>query len=526
MGAKGEYSVLELDGTRLTAITATMHSSRVEVRRWLSAFRPETVPADNPKAIGEWVGSEFERAGLPKGKVVLAISRGDIVLKQLSLPANAELTEADLSNMVRLQMSRQLTMGLDGAAIDYAVVGEELTGGSKSTAVLAGAMPAERVAWCRQVVSAAGLKLSRIGLRSFGAASLLAELSQRRAGPVLGIAVGASSTEFVVVHDGRMLFARAADVPRPTQRDEIDSFAERLSVEAKRTWMSFRSGRSIAEVEVAAVIGEGDLAKRVAERCAAGLSCSPDTVTVPPGVTLPDHMPEGERAIAAPLAGLLLEQVINRPTLDFANPRRAPDRYLRQRQIALVATLGVIVFGGFGFVTAKRTLRDLESKRADLQSAEASLRKKADEALAMEARATHLAMWKESRPDWLRHFAEAALPAGRCVLDDFTGSLRSDVSFVPKKGASFPSGEWVPANVISLKLAGTQRGGDGVGSYRETLLERGIYDVVSSGPDMPERFALDLSSNKLAPKYEPPKPADPKPEGDKPAPKPKKGDAK
>ncbi|MFZ4573961.1 MAG: pilus assembly protein PilM, partial [Phycisphaerales bacterium] len=382
MGAKGEYSVLELDGSRLTAITAVVHANRVEVRRWLSAFRPETVPGDNAKAIGEWVGSEFSRAGLPKGRVVLAISRGDIVLKQLSLPMAADLTEADLSNMVRLQMSRQLTMGLDGAALDYAVVGEEMSGGLRATSVLAGAMPADRVAWCRQVMSGAGLKLNRIGLRSFGAASLLAELSQRRSGPVLGIAVGASSAEFVVVQDGKMMFARAADVPRPTQRDEIDSFAERISVEAKRTWMSFRSGRTVADLEVVALIGEGDLARRVAERCAQGLGCAADTVTVPPGVVLPEHMPEGERAIAAPLAGLLLEQLVDKPTLDFANPRRAPDRFVRQRQVALLAVLGIIVVGGFGLVTAKKSLRVLEEKRTTLLGAEASLKKKADEALA------------------------------------------------------------------------------------------------------------------------------------------------
>ncbi|MFZ4574997.1 MAG: hypothetical protein ACOYN0_11405, partial [Phycisphaerales bacterium] len=124
-------------------------------------------------------------------------------------------------------------------------------------------------------------------------------------------------------------------------------------------------------------------------------------------------------------------------------------------------------------------------------------------ALAVEARAAHLQHWSEARPDWMKQFAEAALPAGECVLDEFSGGLRSQLTFAVKKGGSYTNGEWISGNTVALKVAGTQRGGVGVGLYRQTLLERGIYDVVSSGPDMPDRFALELTTPRLAPKFDP-----------------------
>jgi hypothetical protein len=502
VGNKGEYTVLELDGSRLTAITAAVQSSKIEVKRWLSAQRPETVPVDNVEAVGGWIGQELRKAGLPRARVVLAVSRGDIVLKQLSIPAAGAITEAELANLVRLQMSRQLTMSMEGTAIDYAVVGEETVGASRAKSVLVGAMPADRVKWCKSVINAARLKLSRIGLRSFGAAAVLSELSQRRTGPLLGIAIGASSTEFMVVQDGHMVFARAADMPRPAQRDEIEAFAERVSVEARRTWASFRSSRPGAgEVDCVAVIGEGELARYVAERSAAGLGCVGETVTVPPNVVLPERMPEGERAIAGPLAGLLLEQLIKRPTLDFANTRRVPDQGARVRILAMCAVLALIVFGGFGFVAAKLELDDLRGERDVLAQQQADLRKQADASLAVQARASHLEQWSNLRPDWLKHFAETALqvPAEEVILDEFVASIRARISFAPKKGAMFPDGEWVSSPAVVVKLAGNHRPGDGVARFRQMLLERGVYQVNSSGPDMPERFGLELTSTRLDP---------------------------
>jgi hypothetical protein len=215
-------------------------------------------------------------------------------------------------------------------------------------------------------------------------------------------------------------------------------------------------------------------------------------------------MPDSVRADVASLAGVLFDDIADRPNLDFANPKRAPDLSKQRRQIALASILGSIVIGGLGFISAKTALGNLAERRNELVAAEATLRKKADEASAVNARAQHIKQWSAGKPDWLKHFAESVLvlPAGQCILDEFGGVVTAKPAYVLKKGTSYPNGTWSPGASVDIAIKGSQRDGDGVAQYREILLARGIYGVQSSGPDMPERFALDLATQKLAPKME------------------------
>lgn len=499
MALGGEYSVLEIDGARLTAVTASVAGGRVEVKRWLTAVRPETVAADDPRAVGEWIGTEFKRAGLPRGRVVLSVSRGDIVLKPLTLPGGARATEADIAGVVRLQMVRQLTMPLEGAVIDFAP--GHAPEGSAASWVLAGAMPADRVAWCREVARAAGLKLRRIGLRAFGAAALLADLSQRKAGPVLGVAVGAGSTEFVVVEDGQMSLARAADLPRPASRAEIEAFADRLGVEARRTWMSFRSSRPGPEAPVVVVLGEGDLARRVAEVCAASTEGSGQTLGVPGLVSLPSHMPESERGSVAPLVGLLVEQVIARPTLDFANPRRLPDKAARRRQLVLAAAFGLIVVGGSAYVMGSQRLASMSETLSQLRERESKLRKQRDRVLAEDARVTHAERWRDARIDWIAHLEglAAQMPDSRVArLDELSARMSGDAVF-GAAGAAYASGKWGTRQIGVFELSGVmddRRAGE---DFRDRLLAGGVYSVEARGADVPDRFSIELVTSVSAP---------------------------
>lgn len=503
MGFGGEFSVLELDGTRLTAVTALVSNGRVEVTRWLSAVLPETVAVDDAMAVGHWIGSEFRRAGLPRGRVLLAVARGDIVLKQLSIPAGADASDADIAGVVRLQLVRQLTMPLDGAVIDYAAGGEE----GAARLVLAGAMPAERVAWCRDVAKAAGMKLRRIGLRCFGAAALLADLSQRRAGPVLGVSIGAGSTEFVVVDDGQMVLARAADLARPGSRAEIDSFAERVAVEAKRTWMSFRAMRAGVEGPVAVALGEGDLAKRVAERCAAALEARGETLAIPASVTCPSHMPESDRAAAAPLVGLLLEQVVGRPTLDFANPRKLPDTAARRRQLAMAGVLGLILLGGGAYVGASQKLASIEHEITMLRERESKLRGQRDRMAIDHARVTHAELWSGARIDWMAHLKALGdqLPEPSVArLEEIRGRMAGDGVFAPS-GSAYLSGKWTTRQVGVFDLTGVMDDRRAAEQLRDRLLSGGVYAVEVRGADVENRFSLELSTDLAAPpSIEPP----------------------
>lgn len=518
MALGGEWTVLELDGARLTAVTASVSGSRVEVRRWLSAVRPETVAAEDARAVGQWIGAEFRRAGLPRGRLVLAVARGDIVLKQLTLPGNAEATDAEIAGVVRLQMLRQLTMPLEGAVIDYAPVTEGGEGGGKW--VQAGAMPAERVRWWREVAKAAGLKLKRIGLRCFGAAALLGELSQRKAGPMLGVAVGSGSAEFVVVDDGQMSLARAADLARPASRAEIDAFADRVAVEARRTWMSYRGTRPGPVGPGVVVLGEGELARRVAERCAASLEAPGETLGVPGMVTMPSHMPESERGSVAPLVGLLLEQVVGRETLDFANPRKLPDVAAKRRQMVMAAVLGLIVLGGGAYVMGMRRLEGMRGELAALRGREAKLRRDLEQAQVESARVGHAEAWEHASVDWMAHLRRLGeeLPDPRVArLNQWRGRMAGEAVFTPS-GADYSAGKWSSRQIASFDLAGEMDDRHAAEELRDRLLAGGVYTVDIRGADVPDSFALELTTRVASPPPPKGEEADARPESPGPAP--------
>jgi len=502
MAVGREYSVLEIDGDRLAAVSAVVTGDRIAVRRWLVAHRPDTIASDRAGAVGAWIGGEFARAQLAKVRTILAVSRGDVVLKQLSLPASASLQPHELANIVRLQMVRQLTMQIEGTSIDYLPpVPHPGMPSGQMVPVMAGAMPSDRVAWCRELIDNAGLNLRRIGLRCFGAAALLADVSQRRGGPVLGVAIGGGSVEFVIVEDGQLAFARAVDLARPEGGDSPQEiFAERLAVEAKRTWMGFRGTRPGGDPELVAVIGESELSKVVGRKCAAALACSWDLVGMPSFVEVPPSMSESDRALLAPLIGLLSETLHNRPSLDFANPRKVPDLGAKKRQTALAAMLGLIVLGGIGSIVADRVLGGIRADRDELVAREASLRKEFEQFQVEHARVTHFERWASSKVDWIGHIKHVSdslpLPTSG-VVDDLAGHLFAATTFTMGSGG-YLNGRWNQTNEVTFDLGGKSDARQTASDLRERLLSTGDYTVESQGPDAPDHFSFALTSAKLS----------------------------
>lgn len=495
-----EVCVLELDGPRLTAIGAVLSVGRIEVTRWRTAERPASIEEDNAAAVGEWVGKELRDAGLPRGWAIIAVPRSGVVLKALALPGG-DGTTAELVGMVRLQMVKQLTMAAEGIVIDYAVGAATETGGRQ---VMAGAMPGERVAWYRTMAESAGLNLRRIGLRSFGAAALLAELSQRRSGALLGVAVGGSTTELLVLEDGRLTQARAVDSARPAAEADAEAFAERLSVEAKRTWMSHRATPGSADLETVAVLGQGELSDAVALRCGSELECSGITVGPPASAAMPPGMREAERGLALPLLGLLVEEVLEQRSLDFANPRRAPDRSAQRRQMALAGVAGLIVLGGAGYVAGDHSLGGLRTELKALQTKEAELRTDVEAFQADHARVAHLESWRTGGVDWLAHIRRVSdrMPDPRvATLDELSGRLSVTPAYAGKSGKpEYPGGVWSVRREAVFEVAGKSKGRQVAADLREALLEGEVYGVKNRGPDVAERFSLELRTGQPTPR--------------------------
>ncbi|MDX2148452.1 MAG: hypothetical protein SFZ23_13110 [Planctomycetota bacterium] len=500
---------LEVDSSHAMAAWATLSPTRVQVRGWVRMPRPVDVPLDDAEKLGAWVGEQLALAGVPRKRVVVAASRGEVALKHLKFPLSVGSDTRELASMVRLAMARHLTMSLEGSVIDYAeqspsaappgAATPEPGAGEHSCDVLAAAMPRERVEWWRRLASAGGMKIKRVALRSTGLAALVAPLSQRRTGPVLAIAPATGSVEFLVLADGRLLFARSADVAAPGPGEDESVYAERVAVEAKRTWASARGSGESPELERVVVLGESASATLLARACGEAMNTPGEAAKAPPTVECHSSMTGEDRQAALGLLGLMVEDaLLSTPTLDFLHPRRLPDLSARRRQLVLASILGLILIGGFGGVLASQELSTLESRLGSLRKQERELRLQRDRMLLLEARIKHLEQWEGSGVDWLAHarFIHEQMPDPKlATVDDLSGSLQSEVVFVPKSRSSrYPDGAWQVERAARINLAGRARRRETTFALRDALMDERAYNVFSRGAETAGQFTLQIQT--------------------------------
>ena len=541
MAVGKDISVLEFDGLYLLAVSAIVSSDQITVRRWLVAELPPSIDINNASKLGQWISAECARGQIPTSRVIFSIARADVVLKQVALPAGATLTSGELSNLVRLQMVRQLAMQVEGASIDFipSRAPDTKRRGDASLAqptvatvataplpILAAALPSDRFIFIKELAAAASMKLHRITLRCCGAAAMVAELSQRKAGAVLGITLGSRAIEFIVVSDGQLLFARSADlaVPQlmaePAQKGEaeghgehsnevLEAFADRVAVEAKRTWMAFGAspGLGLLAPELIAVTAPENLTRLIGERTALALCSHWEQPALPAYIKLPEGLPRREFDLLAPLLGLLVEQLLTRPSLDFANPRKLPDPAAKRRRTALVAALALIVTIGGGYVLADRALGGLRGDLTAAQANEAKLRKDFDTFQLTHAKVSHFESWAAAKVDWLGHMQKLteSLPVPTAgVVDEVSARGVTSIRYsfgTPSSG--YIGGLWNTSTQVIFDLGGKVRSRQIASDLRERLMNGGIYGVESQGPDVPDKFAFGLSSAQLSPFAEP-----------------------
>lgn len=546
--------MIDLDKDHLTVLWGVAQGGRVEVQGTVSVVRPEGVPVEDAKAVGGWIAGILSSSKAPSGRVVLSMPRGDVVLKRLTLPSG-EASAADVGGMVRLQMTRQLTMPMEGTAVDYVLLNQapprpaatspaaaapsiSTKGGAEAmpgvvvasgsggggsgaastgqvggtgdpattTSVMAAALPADRVRWCRELAEAGELGLRRIGLRCYGASALLAERSLTRAGPVLGMTVGWCSVEFVIVEDGALTFARAVDLARPASGDDAEAYAEKIAVEAKRTWMSHRATNGSPEVEVVSVLGGGRFGRIVAERSAAQLGCGHELVGVPSSVVAsPRNDSAGideDLTDFLPHLGLLTESMTGAETLDFSNPRRAPDLGRAKRTKVLAAVLGAILVAGGGYVASLQSLEGMGSRVRASKEREAALKKEYDEFLVKHARAAHVDQWSSARVDWLAYLAllnEQLPPSDLAVMDGLGAHMSAEVVFTARS-SSYPDGTWLTRQAAAFSLDGKMSQRAVAADLRGRLLDLNFDNVESKGPDIPDHFSFVVTTTQRSPR--------------------------
>lgn len=507
MKLRGNLVVLCHEGDRLSAVWGSVQRERVRVRGWLSAQQPQGLDGSDSAAVGEWVAAALKEAGCRARACVIAVPRASVVLKRVSLPAVSPGRERDLAGMVHLQMARQLTMPLQGAAIDYVRL-DGSGGGEDSTDVLAAALPGDYVANARGVAKSAKLRLRSVALRGEGSATLFAQLSYTQDGPVLGVSVTPQGVELGIVAEGRVVFSRAVEIAPPADVEGWSAFTQRIAVEAKRTRVAYRGTGETGDLVCVAVLGDDALAESVGRTLGEELGLPWHTVRFPNAVELPSEMDSPTRAMVAPLIGLMVGAAIDRSTYDFSNPRRAPDTGAAVRQAALAAVFGLIVFGGGAWVIADQQLSSLESRVEDAQEQSRQLAMEYLRQQRAEARVNHIEKRRGTGMDWLGHLqylSQTLPPAEQARLESIAGTGRSSVGFltVGPDGAyteaqSLQGGEWIRSDSITFTISGSAAR-EVADELRADLVADNVYELSTRGADVTGKFEYVLTTRAASP---------------------------
>lgn len=488
--------IFDLEGDRLLAVEASVVKGRARVSRAVTvATDLEGGERDDPESIGRWLRGVLDEHGFRARRAIVSVSRGEALIKRLEIPAGS-LSATERHELIRLQMTRQASLSSTESVIDYIRTDGEGEPGATHL-VTAAAMPAERVEWRKKIARAAGLKLAGIRLRSAGVRAVLASVGENLR-PVLVIAPGYGSFELLVIESGRLVFSRSIDATLPTEtdRETLEVFADRVAVEASRTWMSYRVSPEGDEVERLVVLADRSLGEAIAEAVS-------ERLELPAEILTPGDLFDAEEGIdrsvltpAVPLAGLMLCGPLGVPVLDFANPAAAPDTRAVLRQAVLGGVLLLILVGGAGYLLANR---ELGRQRAALEILRQENEKAVDRYVAAQlegARLGHIKAWTDSPVDWLAH-----LDAIVGMMPDPTQAALAELGVTVSQRARFRPGAqlnddsaWDADAVVVVRLTGGVRDRTRAQAFRQRLLDAGVYRVESMGPELEDRFSLQIST--------------------------------
>ena len=225
---------INLESNRLVAVAAGVQAGRITVRVAQCAeagdARPQRHRCRRPLGgIGTQTRETLSAAR--RGRVIFAVSRGEVVMKRIAFPPGTDSDElpgapATCPSVDSLSGERGDRLRTDRRRRERRGARRRACRATASSGVARCAGPPGCV-WARRATvgrAAARLRKSHKGGPEGRSASASAE-----------------STEFVIVEGGQLVFARATTSCVRRAAEETDGFAQKVAVEAKRTWMSYRA---------------------------------------------------------------------------------------------------------------------------------------------------------------------------------------------------------------------------------------------------------------------------------------------
>ncbi len=462
--------VVEADNLRV--VEAAAQGEDAAVRR--VACGKLDLPGDGEKpsaeSLGQAIRQTLKELDIKPGAVVMGIPRGQVILRNLVLPALPDLNE--LAQMLHFQIGRELPFPMTEAIIDFKVLheieepprpgaaGGEISEPVKKLEILVAAARRESIDYFRQTAAAAGLKLTGLGWLPYATARCaeIARLSERAHNVVI-VSLRPSEVGIDIVGHDSLLFSRDIAVQllgdTPPNSAAIacpEEYAGTVSIEVVRSLHGFTGMEHGEPIRKIVVAGATDCEGKVAAKL--GREFGVETILFDPERL---DIPEAS-ARAAPGAMSAIGLAVGAASseglrFDFLNPKKPrPPRDLgRIKLVGGIAgvILSLVLLFGIRSALVNRRLQVHESLTAEA----AQIEKHTKIFKLMKLQAATLRNWERGGRAWLDEYGHisAALPAAEEVyLTSFTVGRSGTI----RLGVQAKSGEIISRLDKQLRRAG------------------------------------------------------------------------
>src|SRR5687768_6698922 len=296
-------AAIDLDGETLRVVHAVGQGTGARVNR-IEAANLE-IPADKREdaaAMGAAVKKALDSVKLRSKEVVVALPRGQVVLRPLQVPMVSDVRE--LASIINFQISKDLPFRIEDAVVDFKVLravevpaSGEGAEPQKRLEVLVGAAKADVVLFYREVARLAGFKLAGLGLRSIAAAHYAIRCQSSDAAFLL-VSVRTEEVTLEIVSGGKLVFSRVAIIDR-------ENLLKSLEIEVVRSLTSFEGSGGSAPVQRVIVSGGTGTEPEIASALGARLKL-PSEVLEPSASIEAKNADPNEVARSVPAIGLAL----------------------------------------------------------------------------------------------------------------------------------------------------------------------------------------------------------------------------
>ncbi|MEM9410828.1 MAG: hypothetical protein AAGA30_06920 [Planctomycetota bacterium] len=384
------FVAIEICQNQLLVACAKTSGRRYQINH---LFEIEMVDGESALEIAEKLKSQLADAGMSRSEVIGLVGRQDAEIREVTVPPSPK---NELPDLVRFQSKSVFASLNDNWLFDFVPFDTSETEQQNVLAMAIGPQVRDRI---QDIVEGAGLKLKRIAFHPYAMCDLFEGHFNDESNRLLLVPMG-RRFELIVTRGKHLLATRSFQI-KPDQ--DQDATAKQAVNEVRRTLASLRA-------EVSELIVGADEVQWDKLRSAFNDSFDEPIAFVQPLSRLnasnfkANPIPESPERYSALIGSLIRESTMEKPVVDFLNPRKPEVKKTDYRAILIpiAAMILLMMIGvGYGWYSLNQIASKQELKQKELNR----LRKQNEGVNQLLGEVEKLDQWYAHKVNWLDELA-------------------------------------------------------------------------------------------------------------------------